>query len=101
MLTLVDDYLMDRVARTGGFETDAKGGTKRLRCDLKAMADRGVLADAGLTADTDPGGAGETDATPGVEARVTGEKDAETDAKAEMYRLMIATPATGDGGGQE
>lgn len=57
--------LMDWAARAEGFETDAKGGTKRLRCDLEAVADRDVRADAGLTADTDPGEAGETDATPG------------------------------------
>ncbi|PSP16807.1 hypothetical protein BRC62_05570 [Halobacteriales archaeon QH_10_67_13] len=57
--------LMDRAARAEGYETDAKGGAKRLRCDLEAVADGDVLADAGLTADTDPGEAGETDATPG------------------------------------
>ncbi len=93
--------LMDRAARAEGFETDAKGGTKRLRCDLEAVADPDVLADAGLTADTDPGEAGGTDATPGVEAGDTGENDPETDVKSEMDRIMAATPATGDGGGGE
>jgi hypothetical protein len=76
-------------------------GTKRLRCGLEAVADGDVLADAGLTADTDPGKAGETDATPGVEAGETGENDPETDIKEEMDRLTAATPATGDGGGEE
>jgi len=90
--------LMDRAADGApGFEMDAKGGTKRLRCDLEAVADSDVLADAGLTADTDLGGADETDATPGVEAGETGRNDAETDAKEKMDRLMAATPATGDG----
>jgi hypothetical protein len=93
--------LMDRAVRIGGFETDAKGGTKRLRCDLEAVADPDVLADAGLTADTDPGEAGETDATPGIDTDETGGSDDETDAKAEMDRLMAATPATGDGGDGE
>lgn len=46
---------MDRAARVEGFETDAKGGMKRPRCDLGAVADPDVLANAGLTTDTDPG----------------------------------------------
>lgn len=93
--------LMDRAARAEGFETDAKGGTKRLRCDLEAVADRDVRADAGLIADTCPGEAGETDATPWVEADDTGGNDHRTDATAEMERIMAATPATGDGGDAE
>jgi hypothetical protein len=93
--------IMDRAARAEGFETDAKGGTKRLRCDLEAVADRDVLANAGLTADTDPGEAGDTDATPGVDTDETGGNDPETDAKAKMDRLMAATPATGDRGDGE
>lgn len=94
--------LMDRAADGApGFETDARGGTKRLRCDLEAVADPDVLADAGLTADTDPGEAGETDATPGVDGDETGGNDGETDVEAEMDRLMAATRATGDGGDGE
>lgn len=92
--------LMDRAAEGApGFETDAKGGMKRLRCDLESVADRDVLADAGLTADTDPGEAGETDATLGVDGDKTGGNDLETDAKAEMDRIAAATRVT-DGGGE-
>lgn len=93
--------LMDRAAKAEGYETDAKGGAKRLRCDLEAVADGDVLADAGLTADTDPGEAGEADATPGVEAGETRENDPETGAKEEMDRLMAATPAMSDRGDGE
>jgi len=93
--------IIDRAADAEGFETDAPGGTKRLRCDLEAVADPHVLADAGLTTDTDPGEAGETDATPGGDGDETGGKDPETDAKAEMDRLLDSSPATGDGGGEE
>lgn len=93
--------IMDRATRAEGFKTDAKGGTKRLRCDLEAVADPDVLADAGLTADIDSGEAGETDATSGVDTDETGGENPETDAKAEMGRLLVATPATGDGGDGE
>jgi len=90
--------LMDRAARAEGFETDAKGGAKRLRCDLEAVEDRDVWADSGLTADTAPGKAGELDGTPGVEADETSANDTETDATAEMDRIVAATPVTDDGG---
>ena len=57
---------IDRVAGSAyGFETDTKGGTKRLRCDLEMVTDQDILAEAGLTADMGPGEAGEMDATRG------------------------------------
>jgi len=48
--------------------------------------------------DTDPGEAGETDATPGVDSGKTGGDDAETDAKAEMDRIAAATRVKNGGG---
>lgn len=93
--------IIDRAARAEGFETDAKGGRKRLRCDLEAVADPDVLADAGLTTDSDPGEAGETDPTPRVYTDETGGNDSETELNAEMDRLIAATPAKDDGGNGE
>jgi len=89
--------LMDRAADARGFETDAKPGTKRLRCDLEVVQGGDVLADAGLTSPARAGEAGETDTTPGVDANDTGENDPETDANERMDALMDATPVA-DGG---
>jgi hypothetical protein len=89
--------LMDRAADARGFETDAKGGTKRLRCDLEAVQARDVLADAGSTSAAPAGEAGGTDETPGVDADDTGGNGPETDADTRMDALMDATPVA-DGG---
>ena len=89
--------LMDRAARAEGFETDTKGGTKRLRCEIEAVEDLDVLADAGLTAYTPPRKAGETDTTPRLDAEKTGVNGHEMDAKEEMDRIMSAKVVASDG----
>jgi hypothetical protein len=92
--------LMGRAARVDGFETDGKGGEKRLRCDLETVTDDGLLADADLTAGTAGGGPDESDANPGVDAVDTDGTDPETVANEEIDTLMAATPVT-DGGKEQ
>ena len=89
--------LMDRAADARGFDTDAKGGTKRLRCDREAVQARDVLADAGITSAAPAGEAGETDVNPGVDADETGRNGPETNADTRMDALMDATHVA-DGG---
>ncbi|WP_299237214.1 hypothetical protein [Natronomonas sp.] len=69
------------------FETDAKGGRKRLRCDLGVGVDPDMLADAGLTTDTDPREVSETD-----------ENELKTGIKEDMDRIIASTPPVGDRG---
>lgn len=93
--------LMDRAADgVPGFETDAKGGTKRLRCGLESVADADLLADADLTAGTVGTGPDEPDANPGGDAVDTEGTDPETAANEEVDALMAATPVT-DGGEEQ
>jgi len=53
------------------------------------------------TANTDPGEAGETDATGVNICETEGKKFPETDANAKMDRLVDAAPVAGDRGGGE
>jgi hypothetical protein len=93
--------LMDRAADgVPGFETDAKGGTKRLRCGLESVADADLLADADLTAGTVGTGPDEPDANPVGDAVDTEGTDPETAANEEVDALMAATPVT-DGGEEQ
>lgn len=69
---------------------------------LEAVADRDVLADAGLTDDTPARDAGSTDANPGVEPEDTGTTDLESDVDARMDALTDPDAhARADGGGEE
>jgi len=85
--------LMDRAARIDGFNTDGKGGEKRLRVDLNAVEDAEVW-DALEDENTE-----EPDAPPGQDAE-DGETDPEdpvAEAKERMDALTSAEVAT-DGG---
>jgi len=75
--------LMRVAGQADGFEFGKHYGKDRLRCDLDAVADRDVRADAGLT---------ETDTE---DADEQGDRD---DVEEEMEALANATPAA-DGGG--
>lgn len=67
--------LINQARRAGGFETDCRGGTKRLRCDLDAVADSDVLADLDFS----------------------GTEDADKSGEQEMSALMDATPVSNSG----
>lgn len=91
--------LMRVAGQADGFEFGKRYGKDRLRVDLRDVTDDDLLEAA---RDTAAGGeAGETDATPGVEAEETGENDPETDADTRMAALMDAKPVAGDGGDGE
>jgi len=92
--------LMGWAARADGFETDSKGGEKRLRCDLEAVTDDDLLADANLPAGATGSEPDEPHANPGIDPGDTEEIDPETDVDEDMDALLAATPVT-DGGEEQ
>jgi hypothetical protein len=92
--------LMGRAARVDGFETDGKGGEKRLTCGLETVTDDDLLADANLPAGATGSGPDDPQANPGVDPGDTEETDPETDVDEDMDALMAATPVT-DGGEEQ